>query len=119
MLAPVNRFAALAAGAALLAAASGRPSPASAQAVEPPGATRATGEDRWVPALGLTSGVTIQEQDASVSSRIASTGGPLRPSDSDSDWAVSPYVGGALQLMTPTLPLPGRPRFFVSGEILP
>ncbi len=119
MRAPVNRFTALFAGAALLAAASTWPSPASAQAVEPGGAVRAAGEDRWVPALGLTSGVTFQQQDASVSSRNVTTGAPLRPPDSDSEWAVSPYVGGGLQLMTPTLPLPGRPRFFAGGEILP
>jgi hypothetical protein len=48
------------------------------------------GEDRWVPSLA-----------------------------NGDDLAVSPFVGGALELMTPALPIPGRPRLFASGEILP
>ena len=32
---------------------------------------------------------------------------------------MSPFVGGDLELMTPALPIPTRPRLFVSGEILP
>ncbi|MCH8891040.1 MAG: hypothetical protein IH827_08185 [Myxococcales bacterium] len=35
------------------------------------------------------------------------------------DLAVSPFVGGTLELMTPALPIPTRPRLFLSGEILP
>lgn len=34
------------------------------------------------------------------------------------DWAISPYVGADLQLMTPAIgPIPGRPRLFVRGEM--
>jgi hypothetical protein len=32
---------------------------------------------------------------------------------------VSPFVGGSLQLLTPEIPIPTRPRFFVQGELLP
>ena len=43
----------------------------------------------------------------------------LRPPLGDDDRSVAPFVGGSLELMTPALPLPTRPRLFVSGEILP
>jgi hypothetical protein len=78
------------------------------------------GEDRWVPALAATSGVTIQDQEAAVASLDVTNGAPLRnPADGD-DLAVSPYVGANLQLMTPAIPaIPGRPRVFATGEILP
>jgi hypothetical protein len=100
------------------------------------------GEDRWVPSLAITSGVTIQQQDGSLLSGLLvdvntppdtppvalqpecdaknpqpSCPGPI-PLDGD-DLAVSPFVGGSLELMTPALPIPTRPRLFVSGEILP
>jgi hypothetical protein len=79
---------------------------------------RQAGEDRWVPSLAVISGITIQDQEASVAA-IDSTGTPVvAPTDGD-DLAVSPYVGASLALMSPALPLPGRPRAFLGGEILP
>ncbi len=76
------------------------------------------GEDRWAPSLAVVSGVTFQLTSAGVSS-FDGTGTALRPSNFDDEWAVSPYVGADLRLMTPTLPLPGRPRLFLSGQVLP
>ena len=111
MRAAVNRrVAAWGAAAALLAA-----SPAAAA----PASSEREGVHGWVPSLALSGGFTFQEQESSVESFALGTGLPLRDGDSDSEWAVSPNVGANLQLMTPALPVPGRPRFFVSGEILP
>lgn len=78
------------------------------------------GEDRWVPSLAVVSGVTVQDQSGDVTS-FDSLGNPIddRVSASGSDLAVTPYVGGNLQLLSPALPLPGRPRLFVDGELLP
>ena len=98
---------------------------------------------RWIPSLAITSGITFQTQDSEVESRCLFGGGPaafnqstsckfvqypmlpdtsgtLRPPDNGSDWAVSPFVGGSAQLMTPALAwVPGRPRVFAFGEVLP
>jgi hypothetical protein len=89
---------------------------------EPEEHTKQAGEDRWVPSLAITGGVTIQEQDGSSNSFLVdvnSDSTPLRGLFEGSDTAVSPFVGGSLELMTPALPIPLRPRLFVSGEILP
>ena len=94
---------------------------------------RQAGEDRWVPSLAITSGATIQQQQGSADSCLflGSTSPDscntrddppdpeLRGFFERDDLAVSPFVGGALELMTPALPIPGRPRLFLSGEILP
>ena len=80
------------------------------------------GEDRWVPSLAITSGLTIQDQKGSVASFIIAEGGSptisdhLRPPTNGDDLAVSPFVGGALELMAPAFSIPMRPRLFVSGE---
>lgn len=93
------------------------PPSSSAQEVEQ---TARVGEDRWVPSLAVVSGVTFQDQKGKLTSSD-SAGNPIddRVSASGSDLAVTPYVGGSLQLLSPELPLPGRPRLFVDGEILP
>lgn len=89
------------------------------------------GEDRWVPSLAIIGGTTIQQQEGFASSLcqgappplggdcISPSPVPLRGSIDGDDLAVSPFVGGALELMTPALPIPTRPRLFISGEILP
>ena len=88
------------------------------------------GENRWVPSLAITSGVTAQNQDGTADSCLfpgdtgpdscnSNVDPPLRGFFDGDDLAVSPFVGGALELMTPALPIPTRPRLFVSGEILP
>jgi hypothetical protein len=85
--------------------------------------TRQAGEDRWVPSLAITSGVTIQKQKGSADSLVFEDMNPnpipLQGFFNGDDIAVSPFVGGALELMAPALPIPTKPRLFVSGEILP
>jgi len=80
------------------------------------------GENRWVPSLAITSGAIMQDQQGSVDSEMLVDQPPFSPLrgfvDGD-DFAVSPFVGVALELMTPAIPIPTRPRFFASGEILP
>ena len=97
----------------------------------------------WIPSFGPAAGLTIQDMDGSVSSTCALGGeavfqpppsgnlisaecegfpaggqvGALRPSDSGSDLALSPYVGGVFQILSPTLDvLPGAPRVYFSAE---
>jgi hypothetical protein len=77
------------------------------------------GEDRWVPSLAITGGATIQEQQGSADSFLFEDMSPIRGFVDGDDLAASPFVGGSLELMAPALPIPTRPRLFVSGEILP
>ncbi len=81
------------------------------------------GSSRWVPSFAITSGAAVQRQSGLQSSLAfdgeTNTQGPLRPPVHGRDAAISPYVGGALEVMTPALPLPWRPRLFATGEILP
>jgi len=85
--------------------------------------SKQAGEDRWVPSLAITSGVTFQNQDGSADSVLfegmSTTPVPLRGFFKGDDNAVSPFVGGTLELMAPAFSIPMRPRLFVSGEILP
>jgi len=81
------------------------------------------GAGLFVPSLFVRSGVTGQVWDATVRSETCvgctlpnANAAPLRPSDSDDDFDVTPFVGGVLELMTPELSVPGSPRFFVGGE---
>jgi hypothetical protein len=122
---------------------------------DPEEPARQEGEDRWVPSLAITSGITIQQQEGFALSGLLVGGdlpsvalqpesecqpgspapcpppvpacgegspppcpGPPVPVTGD-DLAVSPFVGGSLELMAPALPIPTRPRLFLSGEILP
>jgi hypothetical protein len=85
--------------------------------------TRQAGENRWVPSLAITSGVTIQKQHGFADSVLFEDMNPdpvpLQGVVTGNDLAVSPFVGGSLELMAPALPIPTRPRLFASGEILP
>ena len=83
-------------------------------------------ENRWVPSLAIISGGSIQDQDGFANSVVVdTTAAPgtdpedLRGMVVGDDLAVSPFVGGSVELMTPALPVPTRPRLFLSGEILP
>jgi len=90
---------------------------------EPEARARQAGENRWVPSLAITSGITIQKQQGFANSVLYEDMNPdpvaLQGFVDGNDTAVSPFVGGALELMAPALPIPTRPRLFVSGEILP
>jgi hypothetical protein len=100
--------------------------PPLANAADAESARKQAGEDRWVPSLAITAGVTAQRrQEGSAASFIQDTDNPtfpvptLREGASGDDTAVSPFVGGAFELMAPALPIPTRPRFFIGGEFLP
>jgi hypothetical protein len=100
--------------------------PAVAAATDEHGAGRRSkqaGEDRWVPSFAILSGVTVQEQHGSASSFLqegaSATPIVLQPGAEGHDTTVSAFVGASLELMSPALPIPTRPRFFVSAEILP
>ena len=101
-------------------------------------AARAQHADRWVPSLALLGGVTVQQQSGFQSATRARTDPndtsptcappslitncvkPLgRPATGRDDRVVSPFVGAAVELMTPGLPVLWSPRFFASGEFLP
>ena len=100
--------------------------PADSPASEPQAAeesVRQAGEDRWVPSLALIGGVSIQKMRGAADSLFLEDmlppPVPLRGEVNGSDTAVSPFVGASIELMTPTLDIPTRPRLFITGEILP
>jgi hypothetical protein len=90
---------------------------------EPGESTKQAGEDRWVPSLAITSGVLVQKQDGLADSVLfedmSPTSIPLRGFLDGDDLVVAPFVGGALEVMSPALPIRTRPRLFISGEIIP
>lgn len=97
------------------------PLPARSLAAE---ATQITSQEeaRWIPSLSISGGALIMPQDGFVNSTISRDGGapePLNGAVTGDDLVVSPFVGAGLELMTPALPIPTRPRFFLTGEILP
>ncbi len=122
----VNRFLLLGAAAALLVG----PFVARAQSDEfgppdavPPKADDSRFEERWVPSLSISGGANFQKQDGRVVSLLFEDGDPdpvpLRDAVSGDDIVVAPFVGVALEVLAPALPIATRPRFFVGGEILP
>jgi hypothetical protein len=90
-------------------------------AIAPAGSGAESGDelDRWVPSLGIFSGVFGQTAEAAImsSNTLTLTGPePVRPATDGSDVLWSPFVGGNLELMTPGWHLiPGSPRLFVRG----
>ncbi len=117
-----------------LAALFGLPGPGLADP-GPEGLPAQEGEQRWVPSFAITSGITFQKQEGSAESELIRGTNPvpigLQPRCPTSDPSCSPiplsgddvtavpFVGAALEVMSPALPIPTRPRFFVSAEILP
>jgi hypothetical protein len=94
--------------------------------------------ERWVPSLGITSGVIAQKADASTDSSgitynltsrrvvngtevvttVLTTNEHLRPPTTGDDILITPFVGGTLELMTPGLQsIPGKPRLFVRSDV--
>lgn len=94
-----------------------------------PGDTPDPGEarnvkDRWIPSLAIMGGANFQKQDGSIESLLLEGDPPadpvpLREPDSGDEVVVAPFVGAALEILTPELPVPTSPRIFLSGEILP
>jgi len=93
-------------------------------------------EDRWIPSIAIISGVVWAEQTASSDTvLVQGMSNPMPPCAANdtrpecrdlmtpapadgNDRAVAPFVGGTFELMAPALPIPLRPRLFVSGEML-
>jgi hypothetical protein len=89
-----------------------------------------------VPSLAILAGANFQQQDGEAVSSFLAAGAmnpvALQPACipalnptcapvpvSDDALVVGPFVGAALELLTPALPIPTRPRLFLGGEILP
>lgn len=77
------------------------------------------GEHRWVPSLAIVSGVTIDGEKGDVRSFYLTRDAEVRPPADGRDLAVSPFVGFDFELLTPAIAIPGRPRLFLSAEMLP
>ena len=87
------------------------------------GPIKQAGEARWVPSLALSSGVVLQTQSGAADSVLFEdmTAPPvdLRGPVAGDDFVLAPFFGASLEVMSPALALPGRPRFFLSGEVVP
>jgi len=87
------------------------------------GSARQAGEDRWVASFAITSGVFVQKQKGSAESSLLEGGTPpaveLQEPVNGHDITVTPFVGGSVELMSPALPIPTRPRFFLGAGLLP
>ncbi len=99
------------------------PLPAGSLAAEASQITSQEGENRGVPSLSISGGALIEEQKGSVNSVLFQGGMsppvPLQGETKGDDLVVSPFVGAGLELMSPALPIPTRPRLFLGAEILP
>jgi hypothetical protein len=78
---------------------------------------------RWIASLAITGGAIFQNQDGAAESEIFEDGSAtpveLQPSVKGDDFVFAPFVGAALEVLSPELPVKTTPRFFISGEILP
>jgi hypothetical protein len=81
---------------------------------------------QWIQSIAIHAGASIQDWNGAANSTLVPGPGaadptpvPIRPSVSDSDIDVSPIVGVSLELMTPELPIPLRPRLIVGFEVIP
>jgi hypothetical protein len=67
----------------------------------------------WVPSLALTSGMLVEDAQASVASSLRASEDPPFFEDSGAGTLIGPLVSGSLELMAPALSDHwGRPRFF-------
>lgn len=73
--------------------------------------------DRWVPSLSLTLGISFHAMEGEVSSVDLTDGSEVRPTVDNDKVSRSPIAGGRLGILSPTLPVPLRPRLFLEGEI--
>jgi hypothetical protein len=97
--------------------------PAGADGEEPQEGGAQLAGARWVPSLAITGGASFQNQDGFADSLLFEDLNPvpvpLRGTVEGDDLAVAPFVGAALEILAPALPIPSSPRLFVSGEFLP
>jgi len=95
--------------------------------------------DRWVPSLSIAMGLMLQDIEGELESGeiqgpwlpqgIITVPSPqIRPGASGQDHALSPLANISIELMTPGLraipflpdiELPGKPRLFVHGDVIP
>jgi len=81
--------------------------------------TERDGDDRWIPAIAVVVGFSTQEQQGTVSSiDLNDPLSPPRPANSNDAYTNALEIGGNLELLTPVLEIPLRPRFFIGGEIV-
>lgn len=83
------------------------------------GADEVENESRWLPSASIVLGLSNQAATSSLSSNVRPTGSEgavIRETRS----IVSPTIGGSIELMSPViLDLPGRPRIFAHGDLIP
>jgi len=76
-------------------------------------------ESRWLPSASVTLGISNQEASSSLSSTVRPTGNEGAVIN-ETRSVVSPSIGGSIELMSPVvLDLPGRPRIFAHGDLVP
>ena len=72
----------------------------------------------WVPSLAITSGILVEDAQASVASKLRADEDPPAFDDSGTSTLIGPLVSASLELMTPALSDRGpRPRFFAHGGV--
>jgi hypothetical protein len=85
--------------------------------------SRQAGEDRWVPSFSLTSGLLLQTQSGAANSVLFEDmvvpPAELRGAVAGDDLVLAPFFGFSLDVMTPALEIPTRPRFFFGAELIP
>jgi hypothetical protein len=81
---------------------------------------------QWISSIAIHTGATLQDWNGDANSTLFPGPGaadptpvPIRPTVSGSDLDVSAVVGASLELMTPELPIPLRPRFIAGFEVIP
>lgn len=84
--------------------------------------------DRWIPSLALEGGMSFQDWEADVASQVCrgcafsdplAVPETLQPGGAGDDRDSTAFIGIQLELMSPQIPIPGSPRFFIGGEIAP
>ena len=73
---------------------------------------------RWTPALSLEIGPNVHATEgSSMTANDDPLGDPPRPGSARENTLISAHISGALEIMTPAVDLPGKPRLFFFGEV--
>lgn len=77
----------------------------------------------WIASFAIQTGASVQDWSGTNQS-VLLPGGVLpaemiRESASGDDLDASPFVAGSIEVMTPELPIPTTPRFFIGAEVAP